>query len=343
MQGKLEFVSLKQIRENKDMLRGVNRSTAEYLELVDSVRKTGVLNPISVRPMTDATTGESYYALIDGLQRTSASRDAGLSEIPALITQMDDGTVLEAQIIGNIQRIETRPAEYSEQLKKILNMNPAMTLTELSGKLSKSTAWLSDRLSLLKLHRQIQPLVDEGRISLPNAYVLSKLDEEEQLQWVDRAMTTTPDQFVPAVHQRKKEMEKAKREGRDPAPTEFVATPYARKVKELNEEMTSFAAGQEAISRHGLSNPAETWAFAIQWVMNMDPDSLARRKKEDDDRRASLEAKKTAAKNERTKVKAAEAQVKAARLQVEAECVTNGVDPTQALKDFDAAHAPVAE
>ncbi len=165
----LTYVQVSQIRENPVALRQVNRNTEAYIELVDSIRREGVLNPIVVRPMRDPQTGNEFYGLIDGLHRFTATCDAGLDTIPAHIKSMEDAQVLVAQIIGNIHRIETRPVEYSKQLQKILIQDPLLTAASLADQLGKSTTWIADRLGLLKLDEKIGKLVDEGKINLSNA------------------------------------------------------------------------------------------------------------------------------------------------------------------------------
>jgi ParB family chromosome partitioning protein len=94
----LQEVPLAKIRENPVALRQVNRGTESYLELVDSIKQEGVLNPIVVRPMVDPETDEEFFGLIDGLHRYTAAQDAGLDTIPAHIKSMEDAQVLVAQI-----------------------------------------------------------------------------------------------------------------------------------------------------------------------------------------------------------------------------------------------------
>ena len=77
------------------------------------------------------------------------------------------------QIIASVPRIETRPIEYSKQLEWVLKQHPTMTTQELAAQLCKSYTWLCDRLSLLKIDEKYHHLVDDGTISLSNAYALA--------------------------------------------------------------------------------------------------------------------------------------------------------------------------
>ena len=153
----------------------VNKECEEYVGLVDSIRQVGVMNPITVREVRDPETGQKYYSLVDGLHRYNAAQDAGLEEIPVHVLTLDEVQVLEAQLMANIHKVETRPVEYSKQLGRILAHNPLMTAAELSVKLGKSPTWVGQRLNLIKLDEKIQALVDDGTINLTNAIAMSKL------------------------------------------------------------------------------------------------------------------------------------------------------------------------
>jgi ParB family transcriptional regulator, chromosome partitioning protein len=102
MATKLAHIPISKIRENPVALRSVNRTTEEYTGLVDSIRRSGVLNPVLVREVQDPDTKDIVYGLIDGLHRFTASQDAGQDTIPAQITSMEDAAVLEAQILANV-------------------------------------------------------------------------------------------------------------------------------------------------------------------------------------------------------------------------------------------------
>lgn len=310
----LKMIPLKDIRENPVALRSVNRQTEQYIGLVDSIRARGVLNPINVREVR-GDNGKTLYGLVDGLHRYTAAGDAGLSEIPAQVVNLSDAEVLEAQIIGNVHKIETKPAQYADQLQRILSQNPTLTSLELAKKLAKSPKWLSDRLSLTKLDSKIQPLVDEGKLNLSNAYVLAKLPPEEQPNWLERAMTDTPQIFVPAVGQRVKEIRDAKRQGRTPGQVVFQPTAHLRKKTELEEEMAKPSKGPQLVKENKLKTPEEAFAFAIKWVLHMDPASQDAQRAQDDKRKADEERRKEERKKERLEQQAAEARAKLKELQ----------------------------
>lgn len=324
MATRLQEIPLSKIRENPVALRTVNRESEEYLGLVDSIRKNGVLCSISVREIKDADTGETLYGLVDGLHRFSASTDAGLDTIPAQVMEYDDAQTLQIQIIGNIHKIETKPVEYSKQLLRMLAANPTLTLSELASQLSKTDSWLTDRLGLTKLSEDIGKLVDEDKLNLTNAYALSRLPEEEQVNFLDRALTMSPAEFAPTASARLKEIKDAARKGREAAPAEFVAVPHVRKVGELKDELTNPTIGAVLVKELKVHDPAHAFALGVAWALHMDPKSVEAAKAKDVQRKAAATEAKAARERERLQKQQKEAADKAAHI---AEQLATGKKP----------------
>lgn len=322
MATELKHVNLNEIREPDEALRKVDRTTEEYQGLVDSIRLKGVLNPITVRELTDPETKQQFYGLVDGLQRFTASKDAGKESIPCHVISVADGELIEAQIIANVHKIETKPVEYSKALLKVLTNNPLLTRTELAGRLAKTTAWISERLGLLRLTEEIGKLVDENRIGLSNAYALAKLPVEEQSDFVDRAMTMPPQQFTPTVNARVKDLRDAKRKGKDAAPAEFQPVPILRGRGELVAEMEKPSIGPSLCREGGVSSPDAGFALGVKWALNLDPVSIELQKAKDEERKIERERAKEKAQIERKRKRAKEAAEKAAELQKEVEAET---------------------
>lgn len=333
----LKHVPLDLIHEPDEALRKVDRSKEDYVGLVESIRIQGVMNPITVRAIQDEDTGDVIYGLVDGLQRFSASKDAGKETIPCHVISCEDGQLIEAQIMANVHKIETKPVEYSRALLKILQNNPLMSRADLANRLAKTGAWISERLGLLKLTDEIGNLVDEDKIGLSNAYALAKLPPEEQADFVDRAMTMSPQQFTPTVNARVKEIRDAKRKGRDAAPEEFQPVPILRSRKELVSEMESPQIGATLCSELKPKSVEEAFALGVKWALNMDPQSIEVQKARDEERRAEKARQKEASQLERKKKRAAEAAEKAAKLKEEAE----QLEKEEAEKEAAAADAAV--
>jgi ParB family chromosome partitioning protein len=300
--GKLATVEISKIRENPVALRTVNRQAEDYLGLVASMQQQGFFGAITVRPKKDPESDEEFYELIDGLHRFAAAKDAGILKINVDIVPLDDDLVLEAQILANIHKIETKPAEYTQQLKRVLARNPLMTEAELAEKLGKSSGWIQQRLSLTKIeNEEIVTLINDGKIGLANAYALAKLPIEEQAQFVDRAMTQAPDEFVPAVNSRVKEIREAKRQGKDASKAEFQPVAHMRKMKDIKLEMETPEIGPALISSTKTKKPIEAFNLAIQWVLHLDPESVKAQKAEYEERLAKRESVKKEKQLERAK------------------------------------------
>lgn len=311
----LKEILLSEVRENPVALRNVDRTGEGYLGLVDSIRANGVFNAIVVREIKDPESGKLLYGLIDGLHRFTASQDAGRTTIPAQIISANDAEVLVAQVLSNIHKIETRPVEYSKQLVRILAQDPLLTTAALCKRLSKSPAWLSERLGLTKLDEKIGKMVDANEMNLSNAYALAKLPVEEQAIFLDRAITMQPQEFVPTATARVKELRDAKRAGRDAAPAEFVPVAHVRKIGELKEEMDNPAVGPVLIRELNITDPKNAFALGVKWALHMDAASVQKAKEKDDARKKELAEAKARRDLERNQKKSAEAAKAAAELQ----------------------------
>lgn len=313
-QADLRNVPISAIRENPVALRGVNKETEEYVGLRDSIRGMGILNPISVRAKVDAATGAEYFEVCDGLHRYSAACDIGLEIIPVNVKDLSESQTLEAQVMANVHKIETKPVEYTKQLQRIVAANPTMTLAELATRLCKSPAWLNQRFGLLKLEPSIAKLVDDNKINLSNAYALAKLPANEQLNFIDTAMTMPPAEFVPTVNTRVKELRDARAQGRDAAKAEFQAVAFLRKLPELKTEFEHPNVGSVLVAETGISTAAEGFALGVAWAINLDPQSVAAQAAKAAARQAKQDAETKARAVERADKRAkeaAEAQAKA--------------------------------
>lgn len=322
-QSELLHIPVSEIRENQVALRGVNRTEDKFKELVDSVRTNGIITPISVRRKAtgkDDKPDGKKFELIDGLHRFSAALEAGLESIPAQVLDKTSEEALLTQVLANLHKVETKPVEYTKALLRLLAANPTMTEAELATMLSQSPTWVGQRLSLNKLHPDIQALVDDGKINLSNAFPLTKLPTEEQVQWVEKAMTQGIAEFGPAVLKRAKDLRDAARKGREANPPEFQPVAFARKLSEIKDEMASGRVGPSLIQSvypNG-ATPEQAFALAVNWVMNMDPISQEDQRRRDKERKEQAAREKEQREAERTEKKAKEARERQAELDKQA-------------------------
>jgi ParB/RepB/Spo0J family partition protein len=299
--GELREINLDQIVENPVALRSVDVEAEDFVGLAESVKARGVLTPILIRPIPSETPGVEKFGLINGLQRFTAAKLAGLTSIPAKIVSMNDADVLEAQILTNVHTVETKPVEYSKQLLRILGQNPTMTISALAARLNKSPQWLESRLYLNGLTPELATLVDENKISLPNAYVLAKLPVEEQNQYVEEAQTAPSQEFLPKINARIKEIREAKRQGRAANPPSFTPVPRLQKMSELKAEVDSPTVGPQLIAATNTTSPVDAFKLGVLWALRLDPKSLEEAKskfdsqlKEQEEKRVRREQEKKA-------------------------------------------------
>ena len=316
--GDLRKVPLSDIRENPVALRSVNHDSEGYLGLVASIKEKGFLGAIIVRERTDDESGKKFLELVDGLHRYSAAKDAGVTEINVDVTNLSDDETLEAQILGNIHHVETRPVEYTKQMLRILARNPLMTEADLAKRLGMSITWVSQRLSLTKIgNEKIQKLIDEGKICLLNAYSLAKLPVEEQANFVDRAMTEDAETFVPTVNKRVKELKEAARQGKDAEEAKFEPVAHMQKLKDIKAALDDPSLVTALVGK--IKSPIEAAMVALRWALHLDAASVAsqqakyeEKKKAREDKAAARAAEKAEQIAEKKKKEAAEAATAAA-------------------------------
>ena len=310
--GELRKVKLSEIRPNTVALRAVNPESESYLGLVESIKEKGFFGAITVRENTDEATGKKYLELVDGLHRYTAAQDAGIEEINVDVTDFNDDEVLEAQILGNIHHVETKPIEYTRQMLRILARHPLMTEAELAKKLCRSITWVQQRLSLTKIaDDKIRQLVDDGKITLMNAYELAKLPVEEQADFLDRAMTEAPEVFVPAVKKRVKELKEAARQGKDAAEATFSPVAHMQKMKDIKAALDEGKLIPALIKKNKISDPVKAAVLAVNWVLHLDPDSVAAQESEYQAKKANREEKKKEREAKRAAKKAKDTKAKA--------------------------------
>lgn len=314
VRSKMKHLPLSQIKAPADPLRQVNKKKVEYLEFVDSVRNKGILNPILVRELKDNS--ETPYSVIEGLHRYTAAVDAGLTEIPCQIVTMNDAEIWEAQIIGNLHKIETRAADYAKTLQKIFRANPTLTKKQLSAKLNKSTTWLENQLKLNILPENVKKLVNEGNVNVSNAYALANLAavaEDEVENFLSAAQTTPPNEFTVRVDTRVRQIKAERKQGRDPNKSnEFEPIPHPQSRAVFEQELRDHKFADTLIPQMGCQSPLDGWMAAIQWAVKLDPNSVAAAK-------ATFEAQKAAteqAKADRKKAREQQAIDEAAKLAV---------------------------
>lgn len=150
-------------------------------ELADSIRVSGVVQPVVVRSLR----GERGYELLAGERRWRAAQQAGLHEIPAILR--DDLSDAEAAVLGlieNLQRESLSPIETAEGLRR-LGEAFGLRHEDIGARIGKSRSYVTNHLRLLALAPSVQALVDEAQLSLGHAKVLAGLPAAAQVRWAE--------------------------------------------------------------------------------------------------------------------------------------------------------------
>ena len=144
-------------------------------ELVYSIREIGLLQPIVVRR---AGTG---YQLVAGERRLRASREAGLSTIPAIIRDTDDDAMLRDALLENLHRANLNPLEEAAAYQQLLS-DFGCTQDELARRIGRSRPQVTNTLRLLRLPPDVQRRVAAGVLSAGHARALLSLDDSQAME-----------------------------------------------------------------------------------------------------------------------------------------------------------------
>ena len=145
----------------------------ELDELSDSIRQHGVMQPIVVRPTARG------FELIAGERRWRATQRAGLSDIPAIVRDLDDQQVAALALIENIHREQLTSIEQARALARMrdeFSMDPAA----LAAMISSSRSNVANLLRLLNLAQSVQSMLESGNLEMGHARALLPLPENMQ-------------------------------------------------------------------------------------------------------------------------------------------------------------------
>jgi ParB family chromosome partitioning protein len=158
--------------------------TAAQKELVNSVKRLGILQPITVRFIE----AEDVYRIITGERRFYAACQAGLPEVPCWVQSPREEEVLLHQIVENWQRLDMQPYELADALGRLRDAN-RYAQKDLARETGKSEGEISKLLALLALSPEVQKLAREdesGRIGRRHLYAVRDLPPDRQLSLLQR-------------------------------------------------------------------------------------------------------------------------------------------------------------
>ena len=164
-------VSIKDISRNKFQPRK-NFNDQSLGDLTNSIRERGVIQPIIVRKSKDKN---FKYEIIAGERRWLAAQNAGLHEVPVVITEADDLRSLEFAIVENVQRHDLNPIEEAEGYQRLID-EFSYDQEKVGKFIGKSRSHVSNCLRLLSLPKEVIELIQLNKISQGHAKVLVGLE-----------------------------------------------------------------------------------------------------------------------------------------------------------------------
>lgn len=151
-------------------------------ELSESIKQHGIIQPLVLRRLGNK------YEIIAGERRFKAATMAGLKQVPAIISDIDDNKSAEIALVENIQRRNLTPIEEAKSYKNLLDRG-YMTQEQLAEKMGVSQSSIANKLRLLNLAPEVQDALLQEKISERHARSLLVLPIEEQAEWLKKIIT----------------------------------------------------------------------------------------------------------------------------------------------------------
>jgi ParB family chromosome partitioning protein len=236
--GALKSIPISQIARNPYQPRQEFK-TEELAELQESLKASGLLQPITVRRRP----GKDGFELIAGERRLRAAAKLGWKEIPAIIKEIDDKTILTLALVENLQRTDLNPIEEGEGYHQ-LSQDFGLTQQQIAETVGKDRTTIANMLRLLQLPEPARKLLQEGQLTMGHAKVLLGLDDPAKI--VDLAREIVKDGLtVREVEQRLREVvgtRSGKKAGRPRA-----ADRQSPELKQIEDRLRRFLQTDAAI------------------------------------------------------------------------------------------------
>ena len=167
----VQMLKINMVEPKRDQPRKSFEEDA-LLELADSIKQFGILQPLIVRKRKD------YYEIIAGERRWRAAKIAGIKEVPVIIKEYTDQEIVEIGLIENIQRENLNPIEEAMAYKRLLE-EFNLKQDEVAERVSKSRTAVTNSMRLLKLDSKVQQMIIDDMITTGHARALLAIDDPE--------------------------------------------------------------------------------------------------------------------------------------------------------------------
>lgn len=145
-------------------------------ELKDSIKNSGLLQPITVRKISNGK-----YEIVAGERRYRACRELGMESVPVIEMNVGDARGYELSVLENIQRENLNPIEEAESYLMLMEVY-GYTQEKLSEKLGKTRSSVSNKMRILKLPASVKEMVKKGEMSYGHARTLLSLSDEKKIE-----------------------------------------------------------------------------------------------------------------------------------------------------------------
>jgi len=172
----IEFLQRGKYQPRKDM------DPEKLKELSDSIAAQGIIQPIVVRKISD-----DRYEIIAGERRWRAAQLAELAEVPVLVKDIDDRSVMAVALIENIQREDLNALEEAEALHRLLD-EFELTHQQIAESVGKSRTTVTNLLRLLDLAVDVKNMLARGQLEMGHARALLGLEEAKQVDIANKAV-----------------------------------------------------------------------------------------------------------------------------------------------------------
>ncbi|PYT80454.1 MAG: chromosome partitioning protein ParB [Acidobacteria bacterium] len=150
-------------------------------ELARSIKTSGIIQPLVVRPIG------SRFQLIAGERRWRAAQRAGLNKVSAIVKQVPDELALEMTLVENIQREDLNAIEAARAFERLMD-EFHMTQEQVAERTGKVRATVANAVRLLKLEKQIQDWIEEGKLTAGHGRALLAVPEQQlRMRYAHRA------------------------------------------------------------------------------------------------------------------------------------------------------------
>lgn len=156
-------------------------------ELAHSIKSQGVIQPITLRPLTATAETGARYEIIAGERRWRAAALAGLDSVPAIVRALSDDEAVAMALIENLQRDDLNPMEEAYAFQR-LQQEFELTHQQIADILGKSRATVSNCLRLMSLVKDVKLMLENGDLEMGHARALLSLSDKKQVDAARRVV-----------------------------------------------------------------------------------------------------------------------------------------------------------